>query len=52
MLVDSHDGDGIVIEHSRDVFRRELVCCVADEKAGLSDGTISDHNTSAKRDSG
>lgn len=39
-----HNRDGIVVKYCWDVFRRELVCCVADEKACLSDGTVAnDH---------
>jgi len=44
----SHHGDGVVVEHSRDIFRWELVGRVADEKAGLADRTVADDNAPEK----
>jgi hypothetical protein len=46
--IDLHDGDGIVVEDGRDIFGGELVCCVRDQKTGLSHGTISDDDTPRK----
>lgn len=43
---DIHYGDGIVVEDGRDVFRGELVGCIADEQARLADGTVTDNDTS------
>lgn len=40
--MDSHHRDGVVIENGRDIFRGELVCCVADEETSLSNGTVAD----------
>src|SRR4051794_30413095 len=45
--MDSHYRDGIVIEDCRNVFGREFVCRVADEKTSLAHGTITDDDTSA-----
>lgn len=42
----SHDCDSIVIKHCRDVFRRELVRGIANEKAGLANSTVTDDNAS------
>jgi hypothetical protein len=42
----SHDCDSIVVEDGGDVFRREFVGCVTDEKAGLADGTVTNDNAS------
>ena len=44
----SHDGNGIIVEDGRDVFRGELVGGVADEQARLADGTVTDDDTSAR----
>lgn len=44
---DLHYGDGIVVKDSRDVFRGELVCSIANEKTGFADGTVSNDDTSA-----
>lgn len=41
-----HHRDGVVIEHCRDIFGWELVCCVTDEQTSLADGTITDNNAS------
>lgn len=38
----SHNGDGVVVENSRNIFGGELVGRVANEQAGLADGTIAD----------
>ena len=43
----SHYSDGIVVKHGGDIFARELVGGVTDEKARLSNGTVTDHDTSA-----
>lgn len=40
-----HHRDGIVVEYGRNIFRRELVGCVADEQARLPDGTVTDNDT-------
>lgn len=42
-----HDGDGVIVKDGRDIFRWELVCGVADKKARLSDGTVTDDHASA-----
>lgn len=42
--INSHYGDGVVIKDGRDIFRGELVGCVADEKTSLSDSTIADND--------
>lgn len=41
---DVHNGDSIVIEDCRDIFRGELVRRVADEQTCLSDRTVTDDN--------
>jgi hypothetical protein len=38
--VDSHNSDSVVVEHSRDIFGGEFVCCIADEKTSLSNSTV------------
>lgn len=43
----SHYRDRVVIKDGWDVFRREFVCRVADEKACLAHGSVTDHDTSA-----
>ena len=43
---DLHDGNSIVVEDGRNIFRRKLVRGVADQQTGLSHGTIADHDTS------
>lgn len=43
-----HYSNGIVIEHSRNIFRGELVCRVADQKASLSNSTVTDNYTSIR----
>lgn len=40
-----HDSDSVVIENGRDIFRGELVGCVADQKTCLADSTVTDDNT-------
>jgi len=40
-----HYRDGIVVEDGRNIFRRELVCGIADEQARLTDGTVADDDT-------
>ena len=42
----SHDGNGIVVEDGRDVFRGKLVGGVTDKEARLADSTVTDDNTS------
>lgn len=44
----SHNGNCIVVEDSRDVFGREFVCRVADEKTGLANSTVTDDHTSVR----
>ena len=44
-LVVHHDVGGVVVEHSRDVVTGEGVGCVRNQKAGFTDGTITDNNT-------
>jgi hypothetical protein len=44
----SHYRDGVVVEYCRDIFGGELVGRIADEKAGLSDGTVTDDNASSR----
>lgn len=39
-----HDSDSIVIKYSGHIFGREFVCGVADEKARLAHGSVSNHN--------
>ena len=46
---DLHHCHCVVIEDRRDVFRRELVGCVANQKACLADRTVADYDTSAPR---
>lgn len=41
----SHNGDGIVVENGRNIFGGKLVGRVADEQAGLADGTIANDDT-------
>ena len=43
-VMDSHNSDRVVVKDRRDVFRRELVRCIADKKACLPDGTIAYYN--------
>jgi hypothetical protein len=45
----SHDGDGIVVEDSGDIFRGELVGGIADEETSLADCTIADDDAPARR---
>ena len=45
---DSHNSNCIVVEDGRDVFGGEFVCRVADEKAGLANGTVTDDYTSVR----
>jgi hypothetical protein len=42
---DSHNGDGIIVEDCRDIFRGEFVGGIADQKASLANGTVSENNT-------
>lgn len=49
---DSHHRDGVVIEDSRNIFGGELVCCVADEEASLSNGTVADDDAPRSTRSG
>lgn len=43
----SHNGNSIVIKDGRDVFGRELVCRVADQKTSLANSTVTYYHTSA-----
>lgn len=43
----SHNGHGVVVEDSRDIFRGEFVCRVADEETCLADSTVTDDDTPA-----
>jgi hypothetical protein len=43
--VNSHNSDGVVVEDCRDIFGRELVCCVTDEKTSLSNSTVTNDDT-------
>jgi hypothetical protein len=43
--VNSHNSDGVVVEDCWDIFGRELVCCVADEKTSLSNSTVTNDDT-------
>lgn len=40
-----HHSHGVVVENRGDILRGELVGCVRDEQAGLSDCTVPHHNT-------
>jgi hypothetical protein len=42
----SHDSDGIIVEDGRDIFRRELIGGITDEKTCLSNRTIAHDHTS------
>ena len=42
---DLHNSDSIVVEDSGYVFRRELVCGVADQETSLSHRTVAYHDT-------
>lgn len=46
-----HDGDSVVVENCRNIFGRELVGGVADEKTCLANSTVADDDTSEKRQS-
>lgn len=41
----SHDGDGVVVKYSGDIFRGELVGGVTDEQTCLANGTVADYDT-------
>ena len=45
MEPDLHHGHGVVVEHGGDIFGGELVGCVGNEQAGLSNGAVTDHDT-------
>lgn len=47
-MAHSHHGNGIVVKNGGDIFRRELVRCVADQQAGLADGTVTDDDASVR----
>lgn len=38
----SHNRNCVIVKDGRDIFRRELVRCITDEKTGLADGTVTD----------
>ena len=40
----SHDGDGVVVEDCRYVFRRKLVRSIADEQTCLADGAVANND--------
>lgn len=40
-----HDGNSIVVKNGWNVFGRELVGGIGDQKTGLSNGTIADDDT-------
>lgn len=42
---DSHNGDGVVVKDSRDIFGGKLVGRIADEQTGLANSTIADDDT-------
>lgn len=44
----SHHCDSIVIEDRWHIFRRELVCRVANQQTGLAHSTITNDHTSAE----
>ena len=41
-----HNSDSIIIKDCGDIFGRELVCGIADEKTSLTNSTITYYNTS------
>lgn len=43
---DSHDSDGVIVEDSGDVFRREFVGGITDKQACFSDCTVAHHHAS------
>jgi hypothetical protein len=45
----SHDGHGVVVEYSRNVFRGELVGGIADKKTCLSDRTVADDDAPVRQ---
>ena len=45
---DEHYCYGVIVEYGRYIFARELVRCVADEQARLTDSTVANNDTSAK----
>jgi hypothetical protein len=44
-----HYRHGIIVEDCRHIFRRELVGGIADKETRLSNGTVTNHNTSASK---
>jgi hypothetical protein len=40
-----HYGDGVVVKYCWHIFRRKLVCCVADQEAGLPNSTVAHDDT-------
>lgn len=46
--VDSHNRNCVVVEDCRDIFGGKLVCCVADEKTGLSNSTVTNDDAPRK----
>lgn len=46
----SHYGDGVVVEHGRDIFRGELVGGVADEQTCLANRTVADNDAPGEKD--
>ena len=47
--IDSHDSDGIVVKYSRDIFGRELVRRITDQKTSFSHGTVAHDNASIQQ---
>jgi hypothetical protein len=45
-----HDSNSIIVEDSRNIFRREFICCVADQETCLSDSTVADYDTPEDED--
>jgi hypothetical protein len=41
----SHDGDGVIVKYSRDVFRGKFIRGVAYEETCLADRTVADDDT-------
>jgi hypothetical protein len=42
---DLHHSHGVVVKYGGDIFGGELVGCVGDEQASLTDGTVADDDT-------
>ena len=44
-VADLHDGDRVVVENSRHVFRWEFISGIRDEQAGLANSTVTHYDT-------